>query len=72
MNNLKSAYFQQRRVYKKLIRYKRHSFLEDKKKELWKLKGEAPKVFWKKLKNRKERPGLNFSNNQLSNYFSTF
>ena len=71
MSNLKAAYFQQRRVYKKLIKYKRHSFLEQKKTELWNLKGEAPKVFWKKLKNRKEKPRLNFSNNELSNYFST-
>ena len=71
VNNLKSAYFQQRRVYKKLIKYKRHNFLEKKKTELWNLKGEAPKMFWKKLKNRKEKPSLNFSNIELSNYFST-
>ena len=68
---IKSAYFQQRRIYKKLIRYKRHSFLENKKTDLWNLKGEAPKEFWKKLKNGREKPNLNFSNNQLSNYFST-
>ena len=71
MNNLKSAYFQQRRVYKKLIKYKRHSFLEKKKTELWNLKGEDPKIFWKKLKSRKEKPNLNFSNIELSHYFST-
>ena len=71
MNILKSAYFQQRRVYKKLIRYKRHNFLENKKTELWNLKGEAPKIFWKKLKNRIDKPNLAFSNNQLSSYFST-
>ena len=71
VNNLKSAYFQQRRVYKKLIKYKRHSFLVKKKTELWNLKGEAPKVFWKKLKGSKEKPILNFSNIELSNYFST-
>ena len=70
-NDLRSAYFQQRRVYKKLIRFKRHSFLEKKKSDLWKLKGEAPKVFWKKLKNRKSKPSLKFTNNQLSTYFST-
>ena len=69
--NLKSAYFQQRRVYKKLIRYKHHSFLQKKKTELWDLKGEAPKVFWKMLKSRNEKHSLNFSNNQLSKYFST-
>ena len=71
LTNLKSAYFQQRRIYKKLIKYKRQSFLEKKKTELWNLKGEAPKVFWKKLKNRKKKPSLNFSNIELSNYFST-
>ena len=42
-----------------------------KKAELWNLKGEAPKVFWKKLKGSKENPILNFSNLELSNYFST-
>ena len=71
VHNLKSAYFQQRRVYKKLIKYKRHSFLEKKKTELWNLKGEDPKSFWKKLKSRKEKPNLNFSNIELSHYFST-
>ena len=71
VNNLKSAYFQQRRVYKKLIKYKRHSVLEKKKTELWNLKGEDPKIFWKKLKSRKEKPNLNFSNIELSHYFST-
>ena len=49
-----------------------HSFLEKKKTELWNLKGEAPEVFWKKLKSIKEKPILNFSNIELSNYFSTF
>ena len=39
--------------------------------ELWDLKGEAPKVFWKMLKSRNEKHHLNFSNNQLSHYFST-
>ncbi len=38
--------------------------------ELWKLKGEAPKVFWKKLRNSKEKTSLTFTNNELSNYFS--
>ena len=70
VTDLKAAYFQQRRVYKNLIKYKRHSFLEEKKTELWNLKGEAPKEFWKKLKIRKGKPSLNFSNIELSNYFS--
>ena len=71
MNILKSAYFQQRRVYKKLIKYKRHNFLENKNTDLWNLRGEALKIFWKKLKNRIGKPNLAFSNNQLSSYFST-
>ena len=71
MENLKVAYFKQRRVYKKLIKYKRHNVLQDKKTELWNLKGEAPKEFWKKLKNGKEKHSLNFSNIELAKYFST-
>ena len=71
VENLKVAYFKQRRVYKKLIKYKHHNFLQDKKTELWNLKGEAPKEFWKKLKNGKEKHSLNFSNIELAKYFST-
>ena len=70
VNALKSAYFQQRRYYKKILRVKRRIFLENEKLELWKLKGEAPKVFWKKLRNSKEKTSLTFTNNELSNYFS--
>ena len=70
VNNLKLLYFQQRRVYKKIIRYKRDSFLENEKLELWKLKGEAPKEFWKRLKKTTEKANLEFSNDHLSNYFS--
>ena len=33
--------------------------------------GEAPKEFWKKLKNGKEKHSLNFSNIELAKYFST-
>ena len=33
--------------------------------------GEAPKEFWKKVKNRKKKPSLNLSNMDLSNYSST-
>ena len=70
VNELKSAYFQQRRTYKKIIRYKRQRFLEHEKIELWKLKGEDPKVFWKKLRNSKEKTSLTFSNTELCSYFS--
>jgi len=45
--------------------------LKKKKTELWNLKGEDPKSFWKKLKSRKEKPNLTFSNIELSHYFST-
>ena len=45
--------------------------IEQSTRTLWNLKGEAPKVFWKKLKSSKEKPILNFSNIELSNYFST-
>ena len=55
----------------KLIKYKCHSFLVKKKTELWNLKGEAPKVFWKKVKSSKEKSILNFSNIELSKYFGT-
>ena len=33
--------------------------------------GEPPNEFWKKVKNRKKQPILNFSNMDLSNYSST-
>ena len=71
VENLKVAYFKQRRVYKKLIKYKRHNFLQGKKTDLWNLKGEAPKEFGKKVKNGKEKHSLNFSNIELAKYFST-
>ena len=68
---LKSAYFEQRRVYKKIISYKLNSFLEIKRLELWNLRRGTPKDVWKKLRGRKEKPSLNFCNNQLLTYFST-
>ena len=54
---LRQAYFQQRREYKKLIKNKRQSFLDTEKIKLWSLNSESPKLFWKKLsKGRKKKP----------------
>ncbi len=68
--NLKSAFFQQRRIYKRITRRKSRDSLKVEKQKLLKLRGEAPKVFWKKLKNPNKKDGLNFSNDELASYFS--
>ena len=67
-NDLRPAYFQQRRVYKELIRCKRLSFLE---KQTLEVEREAQKVFPKQLKDRQNKHSLKFTNSQLSKYFST-
>ncbi len=61
--DLKLAYFQQHRNYKKILRKKRKNFLDNEKLKLWSLKGEAPKVFWQKLKCYDKRNRFSFSNN---------
>ena len=69
--NLKSAYFQQRRVYKKLIQYKRNSFLEIKKRgALGSEKGDSER-FLEKVERQKGKNQFELSNNQLLTYFST-
>ena len=52
-NDLRPAYFQQRRIYKKLIRCKRLSFLERQKLELWKLKGKLKSILKKSKRQTK-------------------
>ncbi len=42
--------------------------MENEKLKLWNLKGEAPKVFWKKHRKYDKRNRLSFSNNQLFQY----
>ena len=66
---LRDAYFQQRREYKALLKSKRKLFLIVQKDELWSLKSESPKTFWKKLNKGKNKVLLNFTNNQLFDYF---
>ena len=68
---LRQAYFQQRREYKKLIKNKRQSFLDTEKIKLSSLNSESPKLFWKKLsKGRKKKTDLDFDDIELFDYFS--
>ena len=65
-----NEYFLQRREYKKLLKQKRKSFLDIQKQELWSLKAESPKTFWKKLNSGNKRTTLDFSTNKLFDYFN--
>ncbi len=51
LNDLKTAYFKQRRFYKKTLKRKKKDYLDNEKLNLWNLKGEDPKALWKMLKN---------------------
>ena len=68
---LRSAYFQQRREYKKLLKNKRKLFLDVQKEQLWLLKAESPKMFWKKLNKGRKPANLDFTNLQLFDYFNS-
>ena len=67
---LRQAYFQQRREYKKLIKNKRQSFLDTEKIKLWSLNSESPKLFWKKLSKGRKKTDLDFDDIELFDYFS--
>ncbi len=66
----RNAYFEERRKYKKLLKYKRRSFLNIEKEKLWALKADSPKDFWSKLSKGKKQNNLDFSNSELYDYFN--
>ena len=69
-NALRNIHFQKRREYKKLLEHKRRLYLIVQKQQLWTLRSESPKSFWKRLSKRQKTMDLGFQPNQLFEYFN--